>query len=328
MTEFGVVHMPLPRIGAEIARRAEALGFDVCLFTDTQKLACDPFAEACLAAAVTSRIRLGTGVTNPVTRDPAVLASAIATVHVESGGRAVLGLGRGDSAAAHSARSAATVEGLRTAAAELRDLLGPGSMAWLDEAGLPPVPIDVACTGPRAIAAASAVADRVSVAVGASSDRIRWALGLAREAARAAGRQPGSIQFGAYVNVVADHNRRRAIEYARAGVGLVAHFTAMSVSPAAVPERQLAVIDGLRQGYEMDRHTRPDSPQAHLADDDFVEWFAIAGDPAYCRDRLAELIYLGLDHLYVIGGAADHSPLAVLDVEAVLAEKVLPALRP
>lgn len=155
--------MPRPGLGAEIARRAEMMGFDLCLFTDSPHLAGDPFAQACLAAAKTSTIRLGTGVTNPVTRSAEVIASAIGTVHVESGGRAVLGLGRGDSAAAQAGRRPASTDRLEACAGEVRGYLGESGIGWLAASGLPPVPIDVACTGPRSIAAAVRTADRVSL---------------------------------------------------------------------------------------------------------------------------------------------------------------------
>ena len=46
-----------------------------------------------------------TGVTNPATRHPAALATAIATVQEESGGRAILGIGRGDTALFHLGRT-------------------------------------------------------------------------------------------------------------------------------------------------------------------------------------------------------------------------------
>ena len=48
--------------------------------------------------SVTSRLRLGTAVTNLVTRHPAVVASTFATLHHVSGGRAHIGVGRGDTA--------------------------------------------------------------------------------------------------------------------------------------------------------------------------------------------------------------------------------------
>ena len=50
------------------------------------------------AAKATSTIRLGPLLTNPVTRHPTVTASSIATVDVVADGRAILGLGIGDTA--------------------------------------------------------------------------------------------------------------------------------------------------------------------------------------------------------------------------------------
>src|SRR6266851_5715658 len=82
---------------------AERDGWDGLAFTDSQNLGGDSFAALAIAAQCTYQITLATGATNPVTRHPAVIASAIATVHVESGGRAWLGIARGDSAMGISA---------------------------------------------------------------------------------------------------------------------------------------------------------------------------------------------------------------------------------
>jgi probable F420-dependent oxidoreductase len=55
----------------------------------------DPFVALTTAAAVTERLRLGTGVCLVVERDPVVLAKEIATLDVLSGGRVLLGVGAG-----------------------------------------------------------------------------------------------------------------------------------------------------------------------------------------------------------------------------------------
>ncbi|MCH7897258.1 MAG: LLM class flavin-dependent oxidoreductase, partial [candidate division NC10 bacterium] len=90
---------------AHQAARAEEVGYDGIVYVDSQNLAGDCYVALALAAQATSTIKLGTGVTNSFTRHPAVTASAIATVQVESGGRAYLGIGRGDSALAHLGRA-------------------------------------------------------------------------------------------------------------------------------------------------------------------------------------------------------------------------------
>jgi len=73
-------------------------GWDGMLFTDTQNLSMDVFGSLYLAASATSRLELGTAVTNLGTRHPAVMASSFATLHHVSGGRAHIGVGRGDTA--------------------------------------------------------------------------------------------------------------------------------------------------------------------------------------------------------------------------------------
>ena len=76
-------------------------GLDGLLFFDTQNLAPECYVSLAAVAKETTILKLGTGVTNPRTRHAAITASAFATLQAVSGGRAYLGLGRGDSALAH-----------------------------------------------------------------------------------------------------------------------------------------------------------------------------------------------------------------------------------
>ena len=75
--EFGIISLPLPDRAVAAAAAAEEDGYDVVLLPDSQNLFGDPYTELALIAKATSRIRLGTGVTNPVTRHPAVTAASI-----------------------------------------------------------------------------------------------------------------------------------------------------------------------------------------------------------------------------------------------------------
>jgi 5,10-methylenetetrahydromethanopterin reductase len=79
----------------ELACEAERLGFERCWVCD-QGLDCrDVFVTLAAVADKTHTIRLGTGITHPYTRHPAVTAAAIASLDELSGGRAVLGIGAG-----------------------------------------------------------------------------------------------------------------------------------------------------------------------------------------------------------------------------------------
>ncbi|TYK48419.1 LLM class F420-dependent oxidoreductase [Actinomadura decatromicini] len=55
----------------------------------------DPFVVLSAVAAVTERLRLGTGIVLIVQRDPITLAKEVASLDLVSGGRAVLGVGAG-----------------------------------------------------------------------------------------------------------------------------------------------------------------------------------------------------------------------------------------
>lgn len=127
---------------------------------DTQNLSPDPIGQLNLAGANTTSLRVGTGVTNPVTRDPAVLASSLASVSAETGGRALCGIGRGDSSLAHIGKVNASAVQLRTFIGRLRSYLNgapvdrdghSSQLRWLDSHGTHPVPIDIARTGPKTI---------------------------------------------------------------------------------------------------------------------------------------------------------------------------------
>jgi probable F420-dependent oxidoreductase len=74
-----------------LVRRAEAAGYTDLWTGETN--GADGFTPLVLAAAWSERIRLGTGVVNPFTRGPAVLAQHAAALADASGGRFVLGLG-------------------------------------------------------------------------------------------------------------------------------------------------------------------------------------------------------------------------------------------
>jgi probable F420-dependent oxidoreductase len=89
--------LTLPFAGVPLAaheplvRRAEAAGYDDLWTGETN--GSDGFTPLALAATWTERMRLGTGVVNPFTRGPAVLAQHAAALADASGGRFVLGLG-------------------------------------------------------------------------------------------------------------------------------------------------------------------------------------------------------------------------------------------
>lgn len=342
MVEFGAVMEASPGYTAPLAARLEALGFDMVLVPDTQNLAPDPIGQLSLASAATRAMRLGTGVSNPVTRDVSVLACAMATLQLQSGGRAICGIGRGDSSVAHIGRRHATTEELRTYIERLRAYTAgqavdrdghTSAMRWLQDMELAPIPIDVACTGPRTIRLAVDVADRVSFAVGSAPERVAWAMEVALARLAETGRPRESVQIGAYVNLVCDPDEARAIDLGRMIAGMVAHFAGMRDAPLDhLPDRLRGLAEHMQRAYDMQHHAQDRG--SHLAEvsDEFVDWFSICGPPDKCRARLGELLDLGLEHVYQLGGSPVAQPhgarqAAMVEQAAGFAREVIPYFR-
>jgi 5,10-methylenetetrahydromethanopterin reductase len=318
-----------PRRVAEMAREAEAWGFTGLLLADSQNLNADIWVELALAGAATSRLKVGPGVTNVLTRHLAVTASAAATLQAETDGRAVLGLGRGDSAVTQIGRRPVPASELEHALVALQGYLRgeevtlegtASSIHWLAECGLPKVPVEVAATGPRTIAAAARHAEGVDLAVGAEPERLRWAIGVARDAA------PGDLSLGAFINVAVHPDWDAARELVRGSVAIFARFATEGAPPDGLSEVTRRGIERLSSGYDEQRHGRATAPHAQTLDAQFIERFAIAGPSGHVRDRLAEIAALGIDRLIVVPASLDAAPASLEDSNRRFAEEVLPAL--
>jgi 5,10-methylenetetrahydromethanopterin reductase len=334
--DVGVLLPPLPRRAAQTARMVEEMGFASLVFPDSQNLAPEVWGQLMLAAAATSRIRLGPGVSNSVTRDPALTACAALSLQVESQGRAVLGIGRGDSSVQRIGKPldplARFERYLRDVQAYLRgeavDRDGFASrLEWLSHAGAPKVPVEVAATGPRVIELAARLADRICFAVGADPAHLGAALARARDAARAAGRDPASLRYGAFVTCVVHDDVRVARDALRGAVATFARFSSMRGSPLGeLPPALRRTAEYLRAHYDMREHTRSDAAHAAGIDDDFVDWFAVAGPPERVVPRLRALANLGLDFVHVIAASGGVSRDVAIGSLTALGRDVLPAL--
>ena len=340
--EFGLVMEASPGYTAPLASDVEAMGFDYLLCPDTQNLAPDPYGQLSLAAAATRSLRLGTGVTNPITRDAAVTATAMMTLQQESAGRAICVIGRGDSSAAHIGMRNATTAQLRNYVDRIRHYMAGESidrdgkesaLRWLAGLDVSPPPIDVACTGPKTIQMAVEVGDRISFAVGSAPERMRWAIETATEHLQHIGRDRSTISIGAFVNLVCDEDETRAINIGRMIAGMVAHFAGMKNSPTDhLPPQLRDLAVHMQSQYDMEHHAQEEARHATEVSDEFVDWFSICGPPQKCTDRLSALLELGLDHAYILGGSPVAHPhgerqAAMVQQTRLFAEQVLPAFR-
>jgi len=328
------------------AATIEAEGWDGQMVMDSQSLSADPYVVLASMAVGTTRLLLGTSVTNPYTRHPAVTAGAMVSLQALSGGRAVLGIGRGDSSLAFLGRAPMSVpefercllalQGYLSGDAVPFDALGnladlplggapeAAQLRWIP-AGLAKVPLEVAATGPRVISAAARIAERVTVSVGAIPERLGWAVEVARIARRDADLVPDDVSIGAQIVVVPHPDRAVARDLARNIVAPLARFSTINgrtVGPADAADEK--VFDGLRRHYDMSRHGQA---PAGVVTDDFVDRFAIVGTPEECIERLSELIEIGVTRFVVCRAAGGVDREAEQFSNALFVREVMPVVQ-
>src|SRR3954454_23137471 len=202
MLDFGVTVLPDPpwqRL-VELIVKAESVGFDSGWTYDSPILWQEPYPLISLLVERTQRMRVGMCVTNPVTREPAVTASAHATLQDISGGRIVMGIGRGDSAVRVMGRKPTPIAEFERRLRMIKDFMNGRPVDWEGTeiqlkwaTELPEIPLYVAGYGPRALAVAGRVADGVIIQL-ADPVIIEWIMATARRAAEEAGRDPAALR--------------------------------------------------------------------------------------------------------------------------------------
>ena len=143
---------------------------------------------------------------------------------------------------------------------------------------------------------AARTADRITLAVGADPERLRWAIDVARTARRQEGLDPDGLDLGAYVPLVVHDDRARARTLVSGGVASFARFSVMHGEVAGpLDEGGRRALAAVHDSYDMNRHFTHGSPQSVALTDDVIDAFGIAGPPSYCQERLLEHIAGSLD---------------------------------
>jgi probable F420-dependent oxidoreductase len=299
-----------PERTVELAKVAEAGGFEYGWVFDTHVLFREPYPLLTLMALNTDRMRLGTCVTNPGTREPSVTASALATLNEISSGRMDLGIGRGDSARRVLGKPPITIAGTEEAIRVIRDLVEgrpvtyEGTELNLTWTGKWKLPVWVAGYGPMALSMAGRVADGVILQL-ADPDLIRWFAGQVRDAATAAGRDPASIRIQAAAPL---HLGPRDLgrERTRWFPALVSNHVVDLVNKyprEQLPESLTGYIQD-RTGYDYLHHAEVGSSNAGFVGDEVTDRFCVLGEVSEVVDKLRVLADAGVTqfNVYLMNG--------------------------
>jgi 5,10-methylenetetrahydromethanopterin reductase len=321
---------PVPEIVRQV-QLAEALGYDTAWITDTHLVCRELWVTLAACAAATSRIRLGPGVTVPHTRHASVTASALATLADLAPGRVVCGIGTGGSAAETmglTIRQTARVATLDAVTTTVKRLLAghdvrfesgrEGRLAWLRQPC--PVPLYLAGSGPRMLAAAGRLGDGAIMYASTSPPILRAGLECVAAGARESGRDLTSLDIALWSPMSIARNGRLARDHAR---GRVASALRHPLPVPLAPEDQ-AVVDRLRAAYDAFEHATAASRHRELVPDRFVDLFALAGAPEEVAAQVRRVMEVpSIGRIIILPQVPDRAFVDREEILKVFAEEVM-----
>ena len=331
--QFGITFKPdlsIERI-VGLTLQAEAAGFEYGWIFDSHVLWMEPYPLLTLMATNTKHMKLGTCVTNPATRDLTVTASLFATLNLISGGRMQLGIGRGDSSRRVLGKKPVSWSQLETAVQEFRDLTSgkevqhDGQPTRLPWAKVPP-PVWIAGYGPKVLHMAGRVADGIILQF-ADPALIDWCLGFVREGARAAGRDPKSIEVMSAAPVWVSDDLSVARERVRWFPALVSNHVMDLIrqyKPEDLPAALTSYVED-RGHYDYQHHCEVGSDNAEFVSDEVIDRFCLVGPAEAHRKKLRELARVGVTqfNIYLMCGDEEQT-LQIYDREIVPALLTVP----
>ncbi|MFT7473826.1 MAG: 5,10-methylenetetrahydromethanopterin reductase [Verrucomicrobiales bacterium] len=251
-----------------MATRVEAMGFDHLWLTESSLHARDPYQLLSLAARATTKIRIGTAVTNPVTRHPALatLEASIAAIRALMAGETVTSDGPGFALVQAHMRFGAQSD----------------------------LPVFVSASGPRTLELAGAIADGVILLCGLDPAVVNWALERVDAGAAKAGRARPHIAL--FVYGVIDEDEEVAIAGARP---IAAWFPQTAPAYCDLVGLDPDIARQVRETYQGGEFQEA-SRAAQLLPADFVQKMAVAGNRDRFTSQLVALEETGVDSVHIL----------------------------
>lgn len=291
---------PLPKM-IRLARLSEKLGFSHVWIGDSHLIWREAYVNMAAVALNTSKVKIGTGVTNPVTRHPSVVASAYATLEELHPRRFIVGIGLGDSSVETMGMKPARLDYFEKTINQIRALLA-GEEVELETGKIhlkhpckKKIPIYIAASGPKMLELSGRIADGIIVLVGVADEYLRQAKERIEAGAKAAGRKLNDINLVLWVPCAVS-DKAPAKEAVKAHVArVVAH-----PQPYVLDEREQKVLAEIRRTYDYYHHMDQEADHAEVIPDWLVDKFAIAGTVSECRAQVKRIKKSGIQQIAII----------------------------
>lgn len=283
---------------AGLIRLIEDLRFDSVWIADSSLHARYMWSYLTIAALNSKRLKLGSGVTHPFTRHPAISLNAWATLDAVSGGRAVLGIGAGDRPVLELGIKPAPVKAIREMVELCRALARGESVShhgdWFSTASarlqFPArgvVPVFLAGSGPKVLKLAGEIADGALMQVGTSPICVRYALDRIFEGAN--GRDLGDFDASAVLYGSVKDDRLEARNDARLFAAWIPQTVPLYCDLVGISREDVQAVQAAYSGGELMKAHQAGSATT----DSMIDNFTLAGTPAECRRKVDDILAVG-----------------------------------
>lgn len=301
-----------PERTVKLAKAAEKGGFSYVWTFDSHILWKECYTMLTLLATQTEKVLLGPCVTNPAVRDITVTASNFATLNLISKGRAVCGIGRGDSSRRVMGFKPTTVEQMMEAVEQIRKMAEGGKIfhegkdQWFPWANSKyKLPMWIAGYGPKVLQASGKYADGIVLQIG-DPFLVKWFISQVHAGAAAAGRNGKDIRImvAAPVYISKDMNKcREQVRWFPAMVGNHVADLVQKYHGGEIPQELTDYIKG-RQGYDYRQHADKDADHLDFIPTPIVDRFSVIGEVKDHVAKLKELEAGGMDqfNIYLMCG--------------------------
>jgi 5,10-methylenetetrahydromethanopterin reductase len=305
------------REGLDHARYAEERGFEA-LWQAESRLVRDAIVPMAAYAAVTERIKVGSGVINNWTRNIGLLAATYLTLDDLAPGRIVCGIGAWwDPLAANvGIERRRPLLAMRETVEVLRRLLSMERVTFHGEfhqvEGIEldvvhgrkeprDVPIMIGATGPQMMALAGEIADGVVLNYCVPPSYNLWAMDHLAEGAKRAGRSIDELDRPQLVVCSVDEDPERALDTSRE---LLTQYLAQQPHIAKASQVSQDIVEEIQSILSWPASKEEIQKAKHLVPDELVLSITASGTPEEARAKVQEYIDAGATCpiLYPVGG--------------------------
>jgi len=297
----------------ELIRVIDGAGVDMIGTYDTSFIGGDAYVRATLIAETARNAQVGIHPTNPLTREPQIMAAFLASIDALTEGRAFMDMASGDSAIYNIGLKPASRARIEDYITCVRDLIAKGEgsydgrpqrVRWHNETVRDRVPITLCAEGPRTLHLGGRVCDGVIAGTGVLPEVIADTIARVAEGAKAEGRDPAEVDVWFTTRSSLDEDRDKAVTAIHASVSsILNHSMRFGLDNKNVPSQFRDKIQEYVDGYELYDHVLETglNPK-RMSDLGLTEYalerYALAGNVGDWIERIGSLAEAGATKIW------------------------------